>query len=90
MPWEDPEAYLRRSPISLVGNVTTPTMVLTGEEDWRTPISESEHNYQALKLRGVEAALVRIPGAPHSIGHRPSNMIDQILHIIGWFERYRE
>ncbi len=88
MPWEDPEEYLRRSPISRVGNVTTPTMVLTGESDWRTPMSESEQFYQALKLRKVDAALVRMPDAPHNIGHRPSVMIDQILHIIGWFERY--
>lgn len=88
MPWENPEEYLRRSPISLVGNVTTPTMVLTGAEDWRTPMSESEQYFQALKLRRVEAALVRIPGAPHNIGHRPSNSIDQVLHIIGWFDRY--
>jgi dipeptidyl aminopeptidase/acylaminoacyl peptidase len=88
MPWEDPEAYLRRSPISLIDRVQTPTMVLTGESDWRTPMSESEQYYQALKLRRVDAALVRIPGAPHSIGHRPSNMIEQILHIIAWFKRY--
>lgn len=88
MPWEDPEAYLRRSPISLVGNVTTPTMVLTGEEDWRTPMSESEQFYQALKLRRVDAALVRMPETPHNIGHRPSVMIDQILHVIAWFDRY--
>ncbi len=88
MPWEDPEAYLRRSPISLVGNVTTPTMVLTGEEDWRTPMSESEQYYQALKLQRVDAALVRMPETPHNIGHRPSVMIDQILHIIAWFDRY--
>ena len=90
MPWEDPEAYLRRSPISLVGNVTTPTMVLTGEEDWRTPMSESEQYYQALKLQRIDAALVRMPGTPHNIGHRPSVMIEQILHIIGWFDRYDE
>lgn len=88
MPWDDPEEYLRRSPISLVGNVTTPTMVLTGEEDWRTPISESEQYFQALKLKGVEAALVRIQGAPHSIVHRPSNAIEKVLHVIGWFDRY--
>jgi dipeptidyl aminopeptidase/acylaminoacyl peptidase len=88
MPWEKPEEYLRRSPLSLVGNVSTPTMVLTGESDWRTPMSESEQYYQALKLRRVDAALVRIPEAPHNIGHRPTNMIDQVLHIIGWFDRY--
>jgi acylaminoacyl-peptidase len=90
MPWEDPEEYLRRSPISLVGNVTTPTMVLTGEHDWRTPMSESEQYFQALKLKGVDAALVRIPETPHRIVHRPSHAIEKVLHIIGWFDRYDE
>lgn len=88
MPWENAEEFLRRSPISLVANVSTPTMVLTGESDYRTPMSESEQYYQALKLRGIDAALVRIPGAPHNIGHRPSNMIDQVLHIIAWFDKH--
>ncbi|HSR42923.1 MAG TPA: S9 family peptidase, partial [Longimicrobiales bacterium] len=41
-PWEEPEHYWERSPLSRVGDVTTPTMLLTGEEDYRTPISESE------------------------------------------------
>ncbi|MEO2170347.1 MAG: alpha-glucan family phosphorylase, partial [Acidimicrobiales bacterium] len=54
MPWEEPQQYLDRSPISLVGNVTTPTMLLTGEDDHRTPISESEQFYQALRLRGID------------------------------------
>ena len=71
MPWEDPEHYLSRSPISLVGNVTTPTMVMTGVEDYRTPMSESDQYYQALKLRGVDAALVKVPGEPHGIRVRP-------------------
>jgi dipeptidyl aminopeptidase/acylaminoacyl peptidase len=89
MPWDDPEQYLRRSPISLVGNVTTPTMVLTGEEDYRTPMSESEQYYQALQLRGVESVLVRVPGAAHFIAARPGNLIGKVAHIVGWFDKYR-
>ena len=61
-PWEDPEHYMKRSPLSYVANITTPTMLLTGEEDYRTPIAESEQFYAALKLEGVETAMVRIPG----------------------------
>ena len=57
-PWEHPEQYLRRSPISYVGQVETPTMLITGESDFRTPMSETEQYYQALKLRQVETALV--------------------------------
>lgn len=89
LPWEHQEHYWRRSPLSLVGNVTTPTMLLTGEEDWRTPISESEQYYQALKLAGVESALVRIPGASHGIARRPSQMMAKVLYVLGWFERER-
>ncbi|HUP50728.1 MAG TPA: S9 family peptidase [Thermoanaerobaculia bacterium] len=88
-PWEDPEQYLRRSPISLVGNVKTPTMVITGETDYRTPISESEQYYQALKIRGVPAALVRIPDTPHNFAARPSTMLSKFVHTVAWFERYR-
>ena len=88
-PWEAPEAYFERSPISLVSNVSTPTMLLVGEEDYRTPISEAEQYYQALKLRGVDTALVRMPGASHSIAKRPSQLIAKVEYILGWFDRYR-
>ena len=89
-PWENPENYLKRSPLSYVGNVTTPTMLLTGEEDYRTPIAESEQFYAALKLENVESALVRIPGASHGIANRPSNLIAKIASILAWFEKYRD
>jgi acylaminoacyl-peptidase len=87
-PWEDPRPYLERSPLSYVGNVSTPTMLLTGEVDYRTPMSESEQFYQALKLRGVDTALVRIPDASHGIANRPSQLIAKVGHILAWFARY--
>jgi acylaminoacyl-peptidase len=87
-PWDHPEHYMKRSPLSLVGNVTTPTMLLTGEADYRTPMSESEQFYQALKLRKVDAALVRIPGASHGIAARPSNLVAKVAHILKWFENH--
>ena len=90
MPWEDPMAYHKLSPISLVGNVSTPTMLLTGEVDYRTPMSESEQYYQALKIRGIDSMLVRIPGASHSITRRPSNLLRKTAYILGWFDKYRE
>ena len=88
-PWEDPEAYWARSPLSLVGNVTTPTMLLTGESDHRTPMPESEQYYQALKLRKIDSALVRVPEASHGIASRPSNQIAKVDNILAWFARYR-
>lgn len=87
-PWDDPAQYLQRSPLSLVGNVKTPAMVIVGEQDYRTPLSESEQYYKALKLQGVESMLVIIPGAGHSITARPSNMLRQVAYITGWFDKY--
>jgi acylaminoacyl-peptidase len=88
LPWDNVEHYEKRSLLSVVKNVKTPTMVLTGEEDYRTPMSESEQYYQALKLLGVEAALVRVPGEPHGIRRRPSHWMAKIENILGWFDRH--
>ena len=90
LPWVDPESYLKRSPISYVGNVKTPTMVLTGEKDFRTPMAESEQFYAGLKLNKVESMLVRIPNANHGIASKPSNLIAKVNAIISWFEKYKK
>ncbi len=89
MPWEEFDHYWQRSPLSLVGNMVTPTMLITGEEDYRTPISETEQLYQALKLKGVDTVMIRVPGSPHGIAGRPSRLVAKIDNIVAWFERYR-
>jgi len=89
MPWEDPDHYWQRSPLSLVGNVNTPTMLLTGENDVRTPMAETEQYYQALKLRDVDTVMVRIPGSGHGIAAKPSNLVQKVGNILAWFERYK-
>ena len=65
LPWENPDAYWEFSPLSLAGNVETPTMMITGEADLRTPLSESYQLYHALKMRGIDTAVIRLPGASH-------------------------
>ena len=88
--WEDPQGYWARSPLSLVGNVKTPTLVVVGAEDYRTPVSESEQYYSALKLLGVPTMLVKVPGASHGgIAARPSQSGAKAQAIIAWFDRYR-
>jgi len=87
-PWDEPEHYWARSPLSLVGNVRTPTMLLTGEADYRTPMPETEQYYQALKIAGVETAMVRLPGASHGIAARPSQLAAKVAYILAWFEKY--
>ena len=89
MPWETPEDYLKFSPISLVGNVNTPTMLLTGEQDYRTPMSETEQYYSALKLQGIDAVMVRIAGSGHGIAGKPSNLFRKVGYITSWFDTYK-
>ncbi|HET6940681.1 MAG TPA: prolyl oligopeptidase family serine peptidase, partial [Sphingomicrobium sp.] len=90
-PWEDPQAYWKYSPLSLVGNVKTPTLVVVGAEDYRTPVSEAEQYYTALQLRGVPTALVKVPGASHGgIAARPSQSAAKASAILAWFDRYRQ
>jgi len=90
MPWEEFEHYWQRSPLSLVGNVTTPTLLMTGEDDFRTPIGETEQYYQALQLRGIETVMIRMPDTAHGIDRRPTRHIAKIDNILAWFERFDE
>ena len=89
-PWEEGmhAHYWKRSPLSLVANVRTPTIVLCGEKDARTPIAQSEMYYTALKLCGVDAALVRYPDDNHSFEWHPSHWLDLIEQLDRWFRRH--
>ena len=87
-PWDNVEHYWKRSPLSLVGNVTTPTMLITGVKDKRTPMSETEQFYQALKIQKVDSVLVKVPGSPHGIASKPSRMIGKVENILAWFKKY--
>jgi dipeptidyl aminopeptidase/acylaminoacyl peptidase len=90
LPWEDPMSYWVRSPLSLVGNVKTPTLVVVGSEDYRTPVSESEQYYAALQIAGVPTAMVKVPGASHGgIAARPSQAAAKASAITAWFDKYR-
>ncbi|MDB6011028.1 MAG: family peptidase [Gammaproteobacteria bacterium] len=88
LPWDDQETYWKHSPLALVGNVTTPTMVLVGLNDLRTTVGEAEQYYQALQLRHIPTELYEIPGAAHVL-IRPSQLAAQSTAIVEWFDRYR-
>jgi len=87
-PWEDPLEYALRSPLNYVASVTTPTMVMTGEADLRTPIAQSEEFYRALKILKKETLLVRMPEEYHG-WRRPSHRLLQQAYLMAWFEKYR-
>ncbi len=86
-PWDNHPDYWRRSTLSMVGSVKTPTILIDGEADWRTPIEQSEAYYQALKIRGIDARMVRMPDAGHGMG-RPSQWLTSITAVTDWYARY--
>ena len=88
LPWEDPQFYWSHSPISLAPNVTTPTLVIVGDRDLRTPDGEAEQLYGALKLRGVPTGLIKVPGAFHNMAARPSHSAAKASAVLAWFARY--
>ncbi|OYT71147.1 MAG: dipeptidyl aminopeptidase [Chloracidobacterium sp. CP2_5A] len=87
-PWEDPQEFAVRSPLSYVANVTTPILLLTGEADLRTPIGQTEEYYRALKMLGKPTLLVRVPEEFHGF-RRPSRQLAQQLYLQAWFEKHR-
>lgn len=89
-PWDDPSEHLRRSPLMYVGNVTTPTLIICGEDDLRTPISQSEELYQALKVLRVPTELIRFQNEFHDTGTNPSNYIRTQLYLYHWFNKYKK
>lgn len=86
-PWEDPQEFAVRSPLTYVANVKTPTMVMTGEADLRTPMAQSEEYYRALKMLKKETLLVRMPEEYHG-WRRPSHQLLQQLYLQAWFEKH--
>jgi len=87
-PWEDPSDHVARSPLTYIASVTTPTMVMTGEADLRTPIGQSEEFYRALKLLKKDTLLVRMPDEFHG-WRRPSHQLLQQLYLMAWFDKHK-
>jgi dipeptidyl aminopeptidase/acylaminoacyl peptidase len=86
--WEKPEQWLKQSSLMYVGHVKTPTLVMTGELDLRTPIPQSEEYYSALKMAGVPAALLRFEEEYHGTGSKPTNFMRTQLYMMSWFKRW--
>ena len=95
LPWEDATEHIARSPLTYVANVKTPTMLLTGDLDLRTPLEQTEQYYRALKLRRVPTMMVRLNDEYHGINadfglRHPSNRLHQMLYLRGWFDKYKQ
>jgi dipeptidyl aminopeptidase/acylaminoacyl peptidase len=89
LPWEDPTEHLKRSPLTYVGNVKTPTMLMTGVNDLRTPMPQTEQYYSALKLRKVHTAMIRFNDEWHGTTTNPSNFMRTQLYLRYWFDKWK-
>ena len=89
-PWDDPTEHLKRSPLMYVGHVKTPTMLMTGVNDLRTPMGQTEEYYEALKIRKVPTAMVRFNDEWHGTSSTPSNFLRTQLYLRSWFDKYQQ
>jgi len=90
-PWEDPQDFAARSPITFVGKVKTPLMLIEGEADFRTPpASGGEQMFRALKYLKVPTVMVRFPGETHELSRSggPWHRVERLQHIVAWFDKY--
>ena len=86
--WEDPTDWLSHSSLMHVGKVTTPTLLMTGVLDRRTPMPQTEEYFSALKVKGVPTTLLQFEGEYHGTGTKPSNWVRTQLYMMSWFQRY--
>ncbi len=90
-PFEDPQDYVRRSPITYVNKIQTPLMLILGEADWRTPTGPGgEAMFRALKYRKIPTVMVRFPNESHELSRsgQPWHRIERLEHIVGWFDKW--
>jgi dipeptidyl aminopeptidase/acylaminoacyl peptidase len=90
-PWEDPQDFAARSPITHVAKVTTPLMLILGDADYRTPPGEGgEMMFRALKYRKVPTVMVRFPRETHELSRsgEPMHRVERLQHIVGWMDKW--
>lgn len=89
-PWDNPKAYLDRSPLMYVRNVTTPIMLIHSEQDLRCPMEQAEEFFVALKKTGKPVVLVRFPDENHELSRSggPKHRVERLEYIVSWFDRY--
>jgi dipeptidyl aminopeptidase/acylaminoacyl peptidase len=87
LPWEHRDVWEKLSPFTRVKNITTPTMIMGGDNDWNVPVINGEQMYQSLKRLGVPTLLVVYPGEFHEFS-RPSFIQDRYERYLFWYAHY--
>ncbi len=89
-PWECPEFYLQRSPITYVRQIRTPVLIIHSENDFRCPMEQAEQLFVALKKQGTPTMLVRFPNESHDLSRsgQPRHRVERLKHILAWLQSY--
>ncbi|MEW6524083.1 MAG: S9 family peptidase [Bacillota bacterium] len=89
-PWDNPQFYLERSPLTHVRNIQTPLMIIHSENDLRCPISQAEELFVALKRLKREVVMVRFPDENHELSRsgKPVHRVERLEHLVGWFTKH--
>ena len=90
-PFEDPEDFQKRSPITYIKEIKTPMMFILGETDSRTPPGAGgEQMFRALKFRKIPTVMIKFPNETHELSRagQPWHRIERLQHLVGWFDRW--
>lgn len=84
------DAIARQSPMAVVSQVTTPTLVVHSELDFRCPLEQATRYYSALKRQGTDTEMLIFPGENHELtrGGQPRHRIERFAAIVDWWARY--
>ncbi len=87
---QDIDRVRSTGPISYVDDISTPTLIIHSEEDWRCPIEQAEQLFVALRMKGVDTEFVRFPGENHELSRSglPSHRMERFQYIHDWFAKY--
>ena len=90
LPWDNPEQFLKMSPLTYAHNIDTPLLIIHSEQDYRCPIEQGEQLYTRLKKLGKTVEFVRFPGESHGLSRsgKPKHRVERLNYILGWFDRY--
>ncbi|MFC6827170.1 S9 family peptidase [Halopelagius fulvigenes] len=91
-PWDEPEFLWEQSPVAHAADVSTPTLVMHAENDFRVPVNNGEMFYLFLRKNGVETRLVRYPREGHELSRsgEPAHVVDRLERTVRWFDGYSD
>ena len=87
LPWDNPDWYLERSPLTYAPSITTPLLIIHAENDLRCPIEQAEQLFVALKKQRKEVRFVRFPDEGHDMSRagKPRHRLERFRIILAWF-----